>query len=187
MNTPKPKPDIRLLVSTEDTNSFGDQTLRLTVNVVVLTDDGIRNPSFGWSDETGAGDLANLQVDAWLGKRDSTWLWPREVEYRSVYDVDLRRAESMVKTLRRINKRFNAMSERYGYPQDLAGWLNYLANAVGATKTAVFGYLVKRDPHTAINAYDDGDYRWVGVNELRYHLDKVARDWRDKHGIEVPA
>jgi hypothetical protein len=172
------KPDIRFLVTVKDEDSFSDRYLRVQADIVVMTPDGLRNPSFGWSDDTGAGDLANLSVRAHHNKEDDQFIYGYELEFYDVYAVNQRRAEAMVRTLRRLQRTMDRLSQQQP-PYGLAGYLAQLAVAVGATQTdRCFGRLATRGGFT----YADNQYQWMSPYELRLYLDDQLREWKEKHG-----
>lgn len=170
------KPDIRFIINLEEDNSFSDHVLKANVHLVVMTNDGIRNPSFGWSDDTGAGAYADLQVRAFYS-RDSNDFYGRDPEYFQVYSIDVRRAESMAKTLKAIYKNLARQDERLGAPTDFASFLARLALAVGSPERLCFGRRAAGNGAT----YSDNYYHWMDTDSLRMYLSAQTQEWKRKY------
>lgn len=172
--TAKPKHDIRFIVRTE-VKTFPDVvTVRLVP--VDLTSDGIRSPLFSWSgsDDAAWDSLDALYITAQNSRDDNEgprW-YGYDTEYREPYSVNLDRAETMVKVMRKVKRAQDKAAERYGYPQDFATYAGRTVEALGAMLGSdTFGI-----PVTPEHDYNGTGYRWTGVDGLRYHLDKVAQE-----------
>ncbi len=87
------------------------------------------------------------------------------VVYRQPYEVNLDRAETMVKTLRKVNRHMEKLTTKFGSPQNFAEYVGRVADALGAASDNPFGV-----PSTM---YPDGQ-RWTNVDGLRYELEKMA-------------
>jgi hypothetical protein len=175
--TSKPvKPDIRFIIRLEEDNTYGDRLLKANVSVVVMTDEGLRNPSFGWSDDTGAGQYADLEIRA-LFSKGSNDFYGRDPEFHP-YSVDVRRAESMAKTLKRVYASLKRQDERLGTPTDFAAFLARLAIALGCREKSCFG---RRASARQGFTYADNDYRWMDADALRIHLNCQTGDWQKKY------
>jgi len=180
---PKPKaekPDTRFITNLEDQHcgGFGGSYLIFTAEVCVQTWEGPRFPSFStYSPEPGS-ELTGLVVRAQL---DSTakGFYGFRAEFKP-YAVDLGMAESMVKVLRKIERRMSDLATRFGYPADLAAYMGHLASALDASQSHCFGQRVKGDAD--INGTG---YRWMDVDWLRVQTNKEADEWRTKHGYVV--
>ena len=158
--------------------TYGSDNGRLeaVVHPVIIEGGKIRNLSWGYGSE--GGDLADLQANAWIDKtfdREGFIFQTSDcLEYREVYSINERRAESMAKTLRLLNRRISKLIEKFGYPQDFAAYLGYLAQAVGCKDRNAFARRISNNGWS----YDDGEYRWMDVDALRYHLDEKIREWK---------
>lgn len=172
--------DHRFLVKLEEDNSFGEHVLRIEASVVVMTVEGVRNPSSSsWSDDS---ELAELGV---RGHMSSNYVTPHflgadKLEYYNVYSMDLHRAEGMVKLLRRTNKRLLEAETRFGYPTDTAARFAHFAYALGMKGDCFGWYLTK-----ARSLYDSSTFAWGDVNRLRCHLETETEKWRETYNIRL--
>jgi hypothetical protein len=171
------KPDIRFIINLAEDNTFGDHVLKVNVNVVVMTAEGIRNPQFGYSDDTGAGQYADLEIRG-LYSASSEDFYGRDPEYFQPYSVDVRRADSMAKTLKRIYASLKRQDERLGAPTDFAAYAARLAVALGCQERACFG---RRESERNGSTYSENYYRWMDTDSLRMHLGNKTREWRQKY------
>jgi hypothetical protein len=173
MATTATTPDVRFLVNVAP-NQYDPTRLDATVYPVIIEDDKIRNCQWSWLGDRGA-EYADLKVVGWLDKGSSSgdFYCGEPLEYREIFSLDVRRAESMVKTLRRLTKKIDALKAKYGEPQDFAGYLHYLALAVSggaprfARKTSGRGW-----------SYDDSEYLWMDSTALRYHFLQKIREFK---------
>jgi len=174
---------IRFIVDVRPSKYSDHGRLEAVAYPVIIEEDGkIRNCQWSGLGDRGA-DFADLRVEGWVdrdcsNKEDFYWGlgWHNAVEYREVFSIDERRAASMAKTLPRINNKLDALNKERGYPQDYAQFLSYLAIAMGAKGTAVFGRRVESSGHGW--SYDDSEYRWMDINALRCHFQGKLREWR---------
>jgi hypothetical protein len=135
-----------LLFDTDLSQGFdGQHTLRLTADVHHYNDAGELR-SFLDSDSP---ELADLQVGAYASDdmmSDGSYGW--SVEYRNVYAVDLPRAEGMVRCLRRITRRLDALASpkgaRYTPPRSFEEYLLRVAKILGCRQ---FAYWSARRPN----------------------------------------
>ena len=128
---------------------------------------------------TDPGALENFAVE---GHRDAKYpsdrLYP-QFRYREPYSVDLERAEAMVKVLRKVDRRVRQLIERFGWPDDAAGYTAYVADAIGATSEQPFVRLVElaKDPAGL-------GYRTMSARALADWLRTEERKWEEKHGVK---
>jgi hypothetical protein len=170
------KPDIRFIIDIEP-SKYSD-SLKLSLHLVVLDEHGkIRNPSFGWDDNTGVGEYADLVVEGWCDRPSASgataFTINHEVFSFADVKVDLRRAESIIKTLRRLDRKMRQLSEKLGAPADAAATLSYVAQAVGCKDRNCFGRLSRKGGWS----YDDNDYSFMDVDALRFHLSNRIEEW----------
>ena len=71
--------------------------------------------------------------------RARSWGW--SVEYRDLHAVDLRRAETMTRTLRAIDARMSRITARYGPPVTFGAYLLRVADALHIDR-----YITRADP-----------------------------------------
>jgi hypothetical protein len=125
-----------------------------------------------------AGLTVRAQMDESTAQGPAPWYG-----YRVMFadaDVTLADAERMLPILRRIDRKMTALSDRFGYPRDLPGFLAHLADALGlAGKPFVTRVTGDAD-------YEGHGHRSRDVDSLRYWLDDCARDWRKRHSIPEP-
>lgn len=172
-----PKPDIRFIVDVRR-GKYSSNRLEAAIYPVLIEDGKIRNIT--WDSYLDRGrELADLRVEAWmdtdnLDQADFYWGYP-PVEYREVYSIDAQRAESMAKTLRSINRKIEALNDKWGRPTDFAGYVSYFAQAVAGTTENVFARKVSGKGWS----YDDSEYRWMDVDGLRLHFQSKIKDWKE--------
>jgi hypothetical protein len=162
-----------LLVSHE-TNRYGNDkpTLRFTARPVRVTADGtIRN----FTDTFGGEPLADLSLTAQLdhvAADPNPYGW--RTECRQPYAVDLRRAQTMVRVLRKINRDLERMRDQLGHPESFAAYLARVARALGVTR---FCWATERRGW----AYDDNEHRFADADEMTDHVNRLCRDFAKEH------
>lgn len=176
------KSDIRIMISFKEGGGYSDYSyLTLEANITHMTPEGIRN--FGGSryDREPGSDLAELIVSGQASNSPDEGFYGLSHEYKNVYAVDLWKADSMAKCLRRIQRRMEAIATKYGSPRDAGTYLAHFADAVGCTSTQPFGF------RTSDNArWDWGQadgYSWSDVSQMTYRLSDQLAAFRTKHGI----
>lgn len=172
----KPQPDVRFIVDIQPSKStINDKALDLIVTPVVVTPEGnIRNLSFGWSDDTGAGEYDGLRIEGRCYVADDDFSFGTDLVTFDIYRIDARRANALVKTYRRLEKRFAAQDQQWGRPVDAADVLARIADAVGTTSRCRFGRKVSGNGWS----YDDNEYRWLDIDALRFHLSTQIKEWK---------
>lgn len=168
---------IRLLVTLTDETSLGHQILTFTAEPSALTDDGsLHSPG------TEAGlprDLEDFTIEAF---RDSGFpgnsFSPALAAYRRVYRVDLARAEEMVTVLRKLRRKVEQLTGRYGDATDLAQYAAYVAEAIGNTAERPFLRRVEPDQD-----FDGTGYQAMSPSELRRWLHAQERAWEQQHHV----
>lgn len=165
--------DVRFIVDVQP-DKYGDR-LAFSAYPVVITEEGkIRNCSWSSMQDEGA-EYADLKIEASADAHDTGFYYGYDpVAYREVFSANGQRVEVMVKTLRRLNKSLKVQEEQNGRPVDLADFLGRLARAAGSQTIDPFGVKVSGRGWT----YDDNEYHWQGVNELRWWLQKKLTDWK---------
>lgn len=174
MATTTPKPDVRFIVDVRPSKYSDHGRLDAVAYPIVMEDGKIRNPS---SYSPGS-EYADLRVEGWVDRdsssKDDFYYGYEPLEYREVFSLALPRAEVMVKTLRSLNKKVEALSNKFGRPTDFAGYLGYLAIAVGGDGKAMFARKTGGRGWT----HDECEYRWLDVDGLRYYFQDELRKWR---------
>ena len=148
---------IALIVSGR--TSSGDDRLEVRV---VRVEDGARIRNFYGlgTEDTG---FNGLGVNLYRSSIDGTWVG-LEVDYRDVFCVDIRKAEVMLKTLKRIGSKMNKTAERFGRPVGMAGFLGHFAGAIGAELV-----VRKRSGHSS--NYDECEYQMEPIKSIGWVLD----------------
>jgi hypothetical protein len=177
MATTTPKPDIRFIVDVRPRKYSDHGGLEAVAYPIIMEGGKIRNCS--WTSLTNQGaQYADLRVEGWVdrdsGNKEDFYYGYEPLEYREVFTLTLPRAEVMVKTLRSLNKKVEALSNKFGRPTDFAGFLGYLAIAVGGDGTAMFARKTSGHGWT----HDECEYRWLDVDGLRYYFQDELRKWR---------
>ena len=167
--------EIRFIVDVKP-NQYTSGRLDATVIPVVLENGKIRNCQYNSLGDRGS-DYADLKIEGWI-ERTSTeadfYYGYDPIEFREVWSITLARAESMAKTLRRLNRRIEALYAKHGRPTDYAGFLHYLALAAGVKERNCFARKVAGGGWD----YDSNEYRWMDVDQLRYHLASKIREYK---------
>lgn len=137
--------DLAFTLETEVSSGFepGEASLRLTAEVLRVTDDGIRG--IGW-DRYGVphGELADLTV---TGYANTDWdhTYGFHVAYGRPYSVELDRAKAMVRVLGRVERHLKAMSQpsphsiHYDNPESYTDYLLRVAKILGVGQYVVWG------------------------------------------------
>ena len=168
MSTTDEKFETRLLIGTETISGMPD-FLRIVLHPVKVTADGtIRNFSTGsWDIEP----LADFQLSASVDRSvDSSAPYGWTAEYRNAFSVDLRRAEQMIKLLRKVDRGMEKLRGEWGYPATFPVYVSRVAKIIGATS---FGFAVDKGRGWS---YDDGEYRWTDVDGMTYRINDIVRE-----------
>lgn len=147
------KRDTRILLTSETMPDYGSgRFLRLSAHPVYIIDGEVRNFVDGvMTDEP----FADLRITAQHDERSSTGPYSWRVDYFQPYTVGLRRAETMVKTLRRIDRRMAAMQTELGYPESYAAYVARVGKVLGVKS---YGW---RSEEMTINGTH---YQWHGAD-----------------------
>lgn len=177
----KPKPDVRFILDLKDDsmgNCMGGAYFIATLEAAICQPNGeLTFPQY--RDEPGR-ELVGLVIRAQLDRCAGDFYGFRPTF--KPYEVTLENADSMLKVLRRIDKRTRELAERFGYPRDLAAYMGHIADALGADHRQPFCRRVTGDSDMSGTGY-----RWMDVDYLRDHLATAASEWRTKHGYTITA
>lgn len=127
--------------------------------------------SFRFFDEYTHSDecqLAGLVVDAQGDIKEDTPLYAERLHYRDPHSVELRRAEWMVKCLRRIDRRLDSMYQEFGPPG------NYTQHLVRVASILKSNGFIVRTP-----GYANGDEQFVQASTVGSWIDELTRKLRD--------
>lgn len=133
--------------------------------------DQICNVSDYHRQQLGGLDLHQLMVNS-QGDNGSSerHLYGWEVEYRDLFSIDLRKAQQMAKTLATIEKRIDALNEKYGRPGTFGTYLLRVADAIGATRI-VWPQGVER------SSYSEREHRIMSLYNGSSYVDGQVREW----------
>jgi hypothetical protein len=170
------KREVRFLVR-DETNRFpGDDSMRIILDAVNITADGeVRNiGESSWNEPNAA--FANFAVtayvkrsrDDWIGGSDGTYGWDEQP-----FTVDLERAEIMVKHLRKVQRRLDAMNSELGYPETFAGYVARVAKVCGVKRFGV------RYGKAAAGWHASNEYRWMDAAGIAAHLGMMIENYRE--------
>lgn len=184
------KADIRFFVEVRDSsgNGYGgSQYAHFTARAMVLA-----RESHGQSDAVypldlhapdsysipvNARELARLEITAQLDETSREWYgWSVHYDRTS---VDLRDAEEIVKVLRKIQRKMDAIAGKYGRPTDLA---SFCGHAVMAVTDNGRPFMRTVPPERDYEGYG---YHSMDVDALRWHINSETQEWRKRHGISV--
>lgn len=170
---------LALYVTTRrDSGYFHIEAYPVTIGKVQEYDDtppdGIRNP--GDSNTFGGLYLSDLHATG-LGSESDT---PRKVfawsvEYRSIYALDLSRAERCLTTLRGIERRTELLRRKFGSPESFGQFLAYFAQAIGAEK---FVFLSRSRGY---GTYDQDEHLLLSVSDGIYKVNSMIREWTEEN------
>lgn len=172
----KIKPDVRFILHLEESHEYLIATFHAAVKV---PSGALEYPQY--RDEPGR-ELVDLIVRAQLDRRRASGEFYGWRPVFKPWELDLERAESMVKVLRNVDRRLRELSDRFGWPQDLAAFMGHMADAVGATSNQPFARRATGD-HDITGT----GYRYMDVDDLRRHVSDQASQWLVKHGVTVVA
>jgi hypothetical protein len=119
----------------------------------------IRNLISDWDREVSS--LRDLSIHAWVGgDYRNRFLSSFYTTYRDVYEVDLRRAEEMESTLRKINRALVKAEARDGDPANFGQYLMRVARALG-----IKDVIVKTGGSQFQSDYDRMEFRMLTLVE----------------------
>ena len=188
--TAKTTVDLRLHVRFEDSpyNSFGDRYSHVHVMPVIMARGKYGRQEFtAWDVDSYELDDVPAPVRALKGLKVRAQMDDHSREfyaYRVMFadaDVTLQDAERMLPVLRRLDKKMTALSDRFGYPQNLETFLSHLADALGITGQP----FVRRV--TDDQDYEGHGHRSMDTDSLRWWLADQVKTWRERYGIPVRA
>lgn len=158
----KHKPDVRLAISTRR-NTY-DRKYSVELHVAVVQKDGVKNPGYFYLDDPDYPTNAynDLCVRA-LYDEDLGWFgW--SVAYREPIEVDVERAATMLKILRKVKASMERAEREFGHPESFPAFAMRAVRALGATTDRPFGV------HDPARSVDGTKYRWFSPDGLRSFL-----------------
>jgi hypothetical protein len=170
----EPEP-IALYVTADDARA-DFRYWHVTLAPVHLAADGSpRNISQGYGTPEPLADLVILaQADA-----DDPRPYGWETVYRSPYSVDRRTAETMARTLAKIERHLARLDTKYGPPADFSAYARRVADALG-----IDAYVI---PIRRAATYTDGEYRHTDAAGAAAYITQRAQEYARAHAESVPA
>jgi hypothetical protein len=167
------KMDLGLLVTTERNHDMGAGYFHVNVSVVTLEGGKIRNVSTRYEAINGFDALDGLRFRC-QGENDrrERGVYGFDAKYMSQYSTDLREAERMVQTLRKIEKGMQKFTDTRGYVKTFGDYVGRLAELMKA-ETIIE---IKKSG----TFYSDGDYRFRTVGDGVNWIDGLVRDWQNE-------
>jgi hypothetical protein len=158
--------ELALLIDTRTSDYGNGATLHFEIHPVkVLADGSVRN----FVDWGGSTPLADLRISA---QHDHVTAQPYgwRVEYAQPHSVELARAQSMVKQLRKIERGLERMRAEYAYPESFTAYVTRVAKILGAKR---YGW---RHPDGGL--FPNGErYRWTDADSMASHVHTLVRDF----------
>lgn len=169
------KPDVRMLVDVYSPSGASDY-LTAKVTLVYVSDGHIRNPQFSGYDPEKVAHLANLSIEGQASKDSTSFYFSWDaVRYEQLYGVTLRHAESMVRTLKKVEKFLEKATDIDGHPVDFAQYVTRVALALGIKE----GNFIACKVGGSSWSYDENTYRWLNEYELRDYLRTRLDQWKE--------
>ena len=153
---------------------------RFVVGIVKRLEDGrIRNFSnCSWSSEEDQSfHLADLHIRCFYTVKGGviSELYGWTLEYDPV-GVTLVRAEKMVKTLRKIHRRLDAMTKEWGNPETFGAFALRVLKVIGAK-----GFVRKGEPTKGASwSYDGTEWLDRGLTDLNYAVVNEVADYQEE-------
>jgi len=169
------EPQLRLLVAFTPLQSRNDTIELAAEPVMVSTDaDGGEQVRNLLPDGFDGHPLADLKIRSLADHDPAAGLtYPNSVEYRESYAVDLKRAEEIHTTLKRLDRALTRVEGELGPPESYAA---YLARCAVALRIGTFGFRVGESS----GWHDRNAYQWTDpagmVSRIHDHLSR----WRSQ-------
>lgn len=159
------KHNIALVLTTDQRHPY----FHIKAHPVLLTDD--TGDVRGANDVTGY-DLRDFTVTAQADcdSRERTNLYGWAARFEDVYAVDARKAESMLRTLKMVDRKLEKFDAEWGRPDKFSTFVIRAAKAIGARR------LIVRRSGSAL--YGTADYRHMDFSEGADLIDYWERQWK---------
>lgn len=154
----------------QPTHLYGSTQIRATI--VRITDDGeIRNPGYDYGIDDA--HFNDLMVSAYVNDTGESAgnVYGLSVDYRDVFSVDLKRAEGMVKLLRKVTRGMDKLNDAEGYVSEgaYAAYLLRVARVLG-----IRTFYVRNDRDA--RARSGERWRKGTGSTVAYYIDTVQTD-----------
>jgi hypothetical protein len=176
-STKTPKPDLYLVVNEERRDGYFHLHTRVGT---ARFENGDRVP-YGVDDDYSDGILySNLRMSCQGDDRTQRATDTRQAvygygspEYRDHYKGDLRSLKRMVKTLEKIERGMNKLTETRGYQRSYGEYLGRVAEVLGCK-----GFAFKRsDKHAARSGYQ---WRWTTIGDGVNEANNAVWQWQQE-------
>lgn len=157
-------------------SDYSPPVLSLSAAPVMLSNTGeVRNFSTVGFD---ADPLGDLHVSAQLDRVATNGQpYGFKVEYREAFSVDLRRADAMVKTLRKVERGLTRIQTELGYAETFPAYLARVAKVLGIKQ---FGWRIgDRDGPL----YEHNRYHWTDASGLSSYVDNACVKFLDTERV----
>jgi hypothetical protein len=119
--------------------------------------------STDWNAPTELKMFRGFQISAQGNNDDGDGVYGFSVSFRDAYEVDLEKAEAMVKILTLVKKGMEQYEAEYGWPSSFGIYVTVIAKAIG-----IEWFLFDREP----TEYNDSPF---SVDGRRYGMTKIDR------------
>lgn len=188
------KPDLRIYLRFEESPNYGDGSRFAHVYaspMILAVGKYASNRKLDlWSpdaSDVGADEsvraLDGLRISSQVSNSDPQRLYGYDrPEYEASRGVDLRRAESMIVWLRKLDREMKKRNDKFGYPQDYPQYLSYLADILCPAQRQPFMRRVTGVDYD--QDYEGSGYRSMDTSTMRFWVDEQLKSWRERHGIQ---
>ncbi len=169
------EPQLRLLVSFKPLQGRNDTIELAAEPVMVSTDaDGREQVRNLLPDGFDGHPLADLQIRSLADHGPSAGLtYPNRAEHRECYAVDLKRAEEIHKTLKRLDRALTRVESELGPPESFTA---YLARCAVALRIGTFGFRVGESS----GWHDRNAYQWTDAAGMVFRIHDHLSQWRSQ-------
>lgn len=172
--------DLRFLLRITQSNyGSGSNYFKVAAEIAYMVtpersdDSGVRSPL--WESYLNPGEVGHFDSFAVTAQRDAQEsehflpFYGFHIGFQNPYFVDMKRAESMTKILRKIERKLAAFETEHGYAPDFATYLTRVGIALGM-KGHCYGV------YSQEMRADGTHYRWMNANTLREFF--TGDEWR---------
>jgi hypothetical protein len=191
---PAYKPDVRWAIGFREAEYHGgSRYVHITARAMILGRSTVDNQlglfdpdSYELPYRAANRALHGLQVTAQSDQDHMRYAGGEFYGWEVGYDrhlVDLAGAEDIVKALRKVNRKMDALTRELGRPATIAQYITYVARAFASGDSSrVFVRYVGED-----NDYEGTGYRSMDADDLAGHIWNQCAEWRKRYGVEVLA
>lgn len=151
------------------------QICRFFADVITFGDDGKpRNPRWDFLNDKDYQFFEDLTATCYISNDGMDTPYGYHVEYFSPYSVELRDAEKMYKTLKKINNKLKKMESEFGTHKSFGEYVSRFAKAVGAKVVVFYENFDPKEANYSRNEYIE--YKpGKAIEKIDYHVDMVEK------------